>query len=62
MTYLLYKYLVSIPINPKYILFACFLEYNRKYQNTSKLALLLRSNVQQLHLNDDRKSKGKNLT
>jgi len=31
-THLPYKYLVSTPINPKYALFVCFLEYNRKYQ------------------------------
>ena len=33
MTHLLYRYLVSTPINPKYALFVCFLEYNRKQEN-----------------------------
>jgi len=50
---------LSTPINPKYALFVYFLESNRKYLKTRKLALFLWSVVQALHLNSDRKSKGK---
>jgi len=52
-THLLYKYVVSTPINPKYTLFVCFLKYNSKYKKKGSHCKAI-----VLKFIDDRKNKG----